>query len=262
MHVPIVRGRGFSTADDDRGQQVAIVNDTAAKRFWPGLDPIGRRFQFAKEPWWTVVGIAGDVKDWGLNREVNPLGYLPFAQRPVAAMTFVLSGPGDPRALTGPVRARVTQADAELPVTDVATLDRVVNDSVRGQRAQATLMAAFGAVALALSAIGIFGVLAHLVSARTYEIGMRMTLGARPMSIFGRLVAETVSETGVGLTIGLVAGVALMRVERNVLFNVAPWDAVTLASVAGVLLCAAIVAVLIPGRRAMRIDPVQALRAD
>jgi len=263
MGVPILRGREFGAADDERGQRVGIVNQTAAKRFWPGVDPVGRRFQFAPtEPWWTVVGVAGDVKEWGLNRDVNPLVYLPFAQRPAAAMTFVLAGPGDPRALTGPVRATVRQADPDLPVTDVATLDRVVDDSVRGQRAQATLMAAFGAVALALSAIGIFGVLAHLVSARTYEIGMRMTLGARPATIFRRLVAETVTETGIGLAIGLAAGVALMRVERTVLFNVAPWDAVTLASVAGILLAAAVGAVVIPGRRAMRIDPVRALRAD
>ena len=263
MHVPILRGRAFTAADDERGEPVTIVNDTAARRFWPGLDPIGRRLQFAtNEPWWTVVGIAGDVKDWGLNRQVNPMAYLPFSQRVLPAMTFVLTGPGDPTALTGPVRAAVKQADAELPVTDVATLDRVVDDSVRSERAQATLMTAFGAVALALSAIGIFGVLAHLVTARTYEIGMRMTLGARPLSIFRRLLAETVTETGAGLAIGLAAGVALMHVERNVLFNVAPWDAVTLASVAGVLLVAAVGAVLIPGRRAMRVDPVRALRAD
>jgi putative ABC transport system permease protein len=263
MHVPILRGRGFTKNDDEHGQPVVIVNETAAKRFWPGADPIGRRIQFsAAEPWLTIVGIAGDVKDWGLNRPVNPMAYLPFSQRVQPAMTFVLAGAGDPTALIGPVRAAVKQADADLPVTDVATLDRVVEDSVRSQRAQATLLTAFGTVALALSAIGIFGVLAHLVSSRTYEIGMRMTLGARPVTILGRLVAETVAETGVGLTMGLLAGVALMRVERDVLFNVEPWDSVTLAAVAGALLLAAVGAALIPGRRAMLIDPVRALRGE
>jgi putative ABC transport system permease protein len=263
MDIPVLKGRTFGPEDTASGQPVVIVSETAARRFWPTSDPIGRRIRFANPgPWLTVVGIAGDVRHWGLTKDINPMAYLPFAQQVMSDMTFVLAGSADPATLTAGVRQAVKAADAKLPVDEAEALTGVVADSVRPQRAQATLMAAFGVVAVLLSAIGIFGVMAHLVSARTYELGVRLSLGARPRRILARLLAEAGLETGLGLALGLTAGIWLMHLERDVLFNTTPWDLRTLAVVALVLIVTALGACLVPARRAMRIDPVRALRAN
>jgi ABC-type antimicrobial peptide transport system permease subunit len=210
--------------------------------------------------WRTVVGISGDVRHWGLLRDVNPIIYLPQAQVVSSALTFVLQTSVAPGSLVPAVRSTVRAVDSNLPVVDLDSVDDVVARSVREPRAQTTLMGAFGAVALLLAAIGIYGVMAQLVTTRVHEIGVRMTLGAQRSAILRQFMSECLWQTTAGLAIGMFAGVWLMRAGRDVLFNVKPWDPASLAAAGAVLMLAGLSACVIPARRAMRVDPVEALR--
>jgi putative ABC transport system permease protein len=262
--IPIKQGRGFETTDDDRALPVVIISETSARRFWPDGNPIGQRVQFGgDETWRTVIGIAGDVRHWGLRREINPVLYWPQAQAMTSGLNFVLRADVDPGSLTGPARAAVAAVDPNLPLARVQSFDKVVAESVRSERAQTLLLGSFGVLALLLAVIGVYGVMAQLVSTRVHEIGVRMTLGARPVDILRRLMTEGLWQTLVGLAIGLVAGSYVMRLGTlpdEMLFHVQPWDPLTLTAVAIILIVATLAACLIPARRAMRVDPVRALR--
>jgi putative ABC transport system permease protein len=186
--------------------------------------------------------------------------YWPQAQASRNFLTFVLKFSGDPAALAAGVRAAIAQVDPLLPAGELRPLDEVVSRSVRSQRALMILMGAFGVVGLLLAAIGIYGVMAQLVAVRTHEIGVRMTLGARPGDILGQFLVDGLWQTAVGIILGLAAGAYLMTLAQTILFGVAPWDPLTLAAVCGLLLLTSLAACLIPARRAMRVDPVQAIR--
>jgi ABC-type antimicrobial peptide transport system permease subunit len=188
--------------------------------------------------------------------------YLPQAQDNSQFLTFVLESKVDAGTIMKAARSAVGAFDANLPLARVQTMDDVVAASVQSERAQTVLMGTFGVTALALAMIGIYGVMAQLVGARRQEIGVRMALGARPANILRQLLSEGVWQTVIGLVIGLAAGAALMRLATALLFNVRPTDPLTLIAVALVLIGAALVACLIPGRRAMRTDPVEALKAQ
>jgi predicted permease len=260
--IPIVKGRNFTPDDHATAEPVVIVSEASVRRFWPGVDPIGQRVRFGGNEivWRRIIGIAGDVKHWGLTREVNPVIYWPQAQAGSTFLTFVLKSHVEPTSLTTAVRAQVAAVDPKLPIGDLRTLDRVVSNSMRSERAQTILMAAFGLLGLLLAVIGIYGVMAQLVTVRVPEIGVRMTLGARPFDILRQLLTEGLWQTAAGLVIGLGAGVYLMKFATALLFNVQPWDPATLTIVAVILLAAALAACFVPARRAMRVDPVQALR--
>ena len=263
MGVPIVRGRGFTPADGAGGDPVVVISQTSAQRFWPDRDPIGRRMRFGGDSVWrTVVGIAGDVRHWGLKRDVNPMVYWPQAQGNSQFLTFVLASDLDAGSIARAARAAVAGFDATLPLAGVRSMDDVVAASVRSERAQTVLMGAFGAVALALAIIGIYGVMAQLVTARRQEIGVRMALGAQPRDILRQLLTEGAWQTAAGLAIGLAAGTSLMHLATTLLFNVRPADPVTLAGVSVVLLSAALAACLVPARRAMRIRPQETLKTS
>jgi putative ABC transport system permease protein len=262
--IPIRQGRGFETTDDDHALPVVIVSETSARRFWPDGNPIGQRVRFGgDEVWRTVIGIAGDVRHWGLRRDVNPVLYWPQAQASIGSLTFILRSDVDPGTLTSAVRATVKAVDANLPLARVRTFDEVVAESVRSERAQTLLLGAFGVLSLALAVIGVYGVMAQLVTTRVHEIGVRMTLGARPLDILRGLMTEGLWQALAGLAIGLVAGSYIMRVgglPEELLFHVQPWDPITLTAVGLILIVATLAACLIPARRAMRVDPVNALR--
>jgi len=261
MGIQIVRGRAFTPQDDQSAQRVAVINQTAARRFWPNEDPIGKHVRFtAEEQWRTVVGIAADVRHWGLSRPVNPMWYLPQAQMRGSFLTFVLKSRLDPSALAKAVRAQVAAFDDKLPISGAKTMDALVSESVRAQRAQTVLIASFGVLALLLAVIGIYGVMAQLVVVRVHEIGVRMTLGARPRDVLRQLLLEGLWQTLAGLALGLLAGAYLMKLGQDLLFETKPRDPTTLAGVSIVLVIAAMAACLIPARRAMRVDPVVALR--
>ena len=262
MNIPIVRGRGFSAADADGAEPVVIVSEASVRRFWPTSDPLNTRVRFnGTEIWRRVVGVAGDVRHWGLTQQTNPMLYWPQAQAQTSSLTFVLETDLDPASLTSAARAQVAAVDAKLPLGSLRPFDEVVADSVRSQRAQTILMGAFGVLGLLLAGIGIYGVMAQLVAVRVPEIGVRMTLGAKPAQVLRQVLGEGFGQTALGVGIGIIAGVWLMKLGAQVLFEVQPWDLPTLITVAAIVIGAALAACLIPARRAMRVDPVNALRA-
>jgi predicted permease len=263
MRIPVVAGRGFSGADRASSEPVAVLSALAARVYFPGGDAIGRRLAIGGDPTWrTVVGVAGDVRHWGLQESVNPMVYLPAAQAGEGELTFVLRvEPGlEPESLAAPVRAAVREFDPALPVANLRTMQDVADASVVDERAQALLMTAFSLVALALAAIGIYGVTTRVVASRAREIGVRMALGARPGRIWREVMVENAWHVGVGLAMGVTAGVLLMRAAGAVLYAVAPWDPLTLAGVCLSLGVAAVLAAALPARRAMAMNPLRAMR--
>jgi putative ABC transport system permease protein len=257
-------GRGFLPSDDATSGRVAIINDTMARRYWPGASAIGRRVRYTDQPeqWREVVGVINDVKHWGLDAPVNPEIYLPASQAPSEAMTFVLATNGDPLALVPIVQRHVRELDANLPLFQVRTMEQVAARSVERRRWTMTLLGCFAVLALVLAAAGIYGVMAHLVSLRTPEIGVRLTLGASPLGVMRQILGEAVVQTAIGLALGLGSSLLLMQGIRTILFGVEPTDPLTLIVVGVSLLSVALLAVAVPAWRAMRIDPVSALRAE
>jgi putative ABC transport system permease protein len=262
MGIPIISGRGFTPDDHASASPVVVISEASAKRFWPDKDPVGTRIAFSDTVWRTIVGVAGDVRHWGLTVPTNPMVYVPQEQMVSGSLTFVLKTDLDPLSLTSAAKGVVADFDRNIPVGKVEALDELVSTSVRSERAQTVLMAAFGVLALALAVVGIYGVMAQLALSRVHEIGVRMALGARPGHVLRQLLFEGFVQAAIGLVIGLGAGLYLMRFATALLFGIEPSDGITLAGVAGTLLLAALAACLIPARRAMRVDPVEALRAQ
>ena len=261
MNITLRSGRPFTPGDHASAPKVAIVNDTMARRYWPGTSPIGKRIRLGGiDEWISVVGVVADVKHWGLEANVNPELYLPEPQYVSLAMTFVLRAAGDPASLAAAVRERVRTVDPDLPVSDLRTMQDVASGSVAARRGGMLLLGVFGLLALVLAAAGIHGVMSHLIALRTAEIGVRMTLGASPAGVMGLILREGALQAAAGLAIGLTGGVLLMRTFRTMLFGVAPADPLTLSTVAAVLFTTALAACAVPARKAMRIDPVAALR--
>lgn len=241
--------------------QVAIVNETMAKRYWPGASPIGKRVRFTDQDIWReVVGVVGDVKHWGLDAPVNPELYMPTTQFSAIAQTWVLLTDGDPLALVPIAQRHVREIDANLPLFQVRPMEEVAARAVEKRRWTMTLLAWFAGLALLLAAAGIYGVMAHLVSLRTPEIGVRLTLGARPSAVMGQVLREGAMQAAIGLVIGLGASQALMRGMRTILFGIEPTDPITLASVGISLMIVVLLAVTVPAWRAMKVDPITALR--
>jgi putative ABC transport system permease protein len=260
--ITLLAGRPFTAADSPTAPKVAIVNDTMARRYWPGASPVGKRVRLGGiDEWIEVVGVVADVKHWGLEAAVNPELYLPLPQYVSRTLTFVVAADGDPASLAAAVRDRVRAFDPDLPLSGVRTMEDVASRSVAARRAGMLLLAVFGGLALVLAAAGIHGVMSHLVALRTAEIGVRMTLGATPAAVMGLVLREGTLQALAGLAIGLTGGVLLMRTFRTVLFGVEPADPVTLTIVGVGLLATALLACAIPARKAMRVDPVTALRA-
>jgi putative ABC transport system permease protein len=261
MGITLREGRAFTAADSAAAPMVAIVNDTMARRYWPGASPVGKRIRLAGiDQWIPVVGVAADSKHWGLERAVNPEMYFPETKYVSSVLTFVLRSDADPASLAAAVRDRVRAVDPELPLSNVRTMEDVAAASVEARRGGMLLLTVFGALALVLAAAGIHGVMSHLVALRTSEMGIRMTLGASPGSIMSLVLREGALQAVAGLAIGLTGGVLLMRAFRTVLFGVAPADPATLAVVGIGLFTAALAACVVPARKAMRVDPVTALR--
>jgi putative ABC transport system permease protein len=259
--IRVREGRGFLPSDTAGSSMVAVINETMARRYWPGRSPIGQRVRFTdQETWREVVGIIGDVKHWGLDAAVNPEMYVPITQFPTSFLTFVTLTESDPLVLTPIIRRHVGELDPNLPLFQVRTMEEVAATSVERRRWTMRLLAMFAVLALVLAAAGIYGVMAHLVALRTPEIGVRLTLGARPAAVMRQVLGEGALQAVIGLAIGLGASLALMQGLRTILFGVEPTDPLTLLVVAVALLGVALLAVMVPAFRAMRVDPVVALR--
>ena len=267
--IPLTRGRGFTEADRADTPKVVLITEAAARQFFPGEDPIGKTIKLgwgrgAGKPraGGEVVGVVGDIKDAALNEPNPPQIYMPMRQWPVSFMTVVMKTAVPPASLADAARAQVAAIDPNLPLSNVSTLDAVVAKSISQERFYMTLLAVFAAVALVLAAIGIFGVLSYAVSQRTREIGIRMALGAQGRSVIGLIVAEAMILVGCGVAAGIAAALWVTQAMSKMLFDITPTDPVTFATVGGVLVTVALFASYLPARRATRVDPIVALRAE
>jgi putative ABC transport system permease protein len=269
MGIPFRRGRPFTERDTLGALRVAIINETLGRRYFPGEDPIGKRVMISSESseeWREIVGIVGDVKQYGLAEETTPQIYEALQQVPFSTLksfvSLVVRTPGDPLGAVPTVRRALRQIDAGLPLARVATLEALLDESMGSRRLSTWLLGVFGATALLLAAIGLYGVLSHLVGQRTYEIGVRIAHGARRVDILGLVMGRGLALTGAGIVCGLVGAVAFRRVMASFLFGITTTDVATYALAVVVLVTAALLAMAVPALRATRVDPIVALRAE
>jgi predicted permease len=262
LGIPVLSGRGFEPADEARdAPDVVVLNQLLARRYWPGQDPVGQRVSTdGGERWATVVGVVGDVRQYGLDQEPGAEMYVPFGKYPGFNFTLLVRTPGDPLALERAVRRAVREADRQTPVSNVRTLDHVRSESIASPRLTMTLLSLFAALALAISATGLGGALAFSVRQRKQEIGIRMALGAAPATVLKMLLAGGLRSVGLGLAIGAAASLVLARLMSRLLFEVHPADPICFAGSALLLCLVGLPATFLPARRAARVDPMGALR--
>ena len=266
LGMPLIAGRTFTEADDSTSVQVAVVSQTFATRIFPGESAIGKRVKLgsttSKDPWLTIVGVVGNVNHIGLDAEPDFATYEPHAKRPWSEMTLLVRTIGDPLSLAGTVQQELKTAEKDILIEDVVTMNRRLDLSVAPQRLNMVLLATFAFIALVLATAGIYGVMAHSVSQRTPEIGLRMALGAQLQDVMKMVLRSGMWLALLGIAIGLVGAFFLTRLMSKLLFGVTPTDAVTFASVAAILFVVALLACYIPARRATKVDPTIALRYE
>jgi predicted permease len=261
MEIPLVAGREFTAKDTDTSQPVAIVNQKFAERYWPQQNPLGKRI-FVDGVWFTVIGVAHNANYNSLNEATQPFLYLPTFQDYDSSPVIHARVSGNPLTYTAAVEKAVHSLDADLPVYDESTLKSRVQVASTGQRIAGTFVGAFGLLALLLAAVGIYGVISYTTRQRSHEIGIRMALGAQQSDVFRLVLGQGLRMIVTGLAIGLLVSFALTRFMRNVLFGVRATDTGTFAAVAILLSVVALLACYIPARRAMRVDPMVALRYE
>ena len=264
MRIPLVRGRYFSAQDRQGAPPVAIINQAFAQRYFPNEDPIGKRIEFRWDfkGFQEIVGVVGNVRHNTLAEPVHGEVYVSYLQRPDMAFEIVMRTKTDPASLVPAARAQILSIDASQPITDVATMEDVVSQSLTDQRTAMWLLGVFAALALGLTVVGIYGVISYSVTQRTREIGLRMALGAQPSDVLRQILGGGFALAITGVGIGLAAAVVLTRLMAAQLYGVSPRDPVTFAAVALVLIAIAMLACYIPARRAMRVDPMESLRYE
>ena len=274
MGIRLVKGRLFNEHDDAKAPRVVLINETLARQHFPHEDPIGKRINITNGPdaWREIVGIVGDIKQYGADRPTSSQSYEPFAQKPYTSLNIVirLAAPkfgeggaaGSPAALSSSLRPAVYEIDKDQPVGSIKPLEEIVADSIARQRFAMTLLTVFSLVALVIAAVGIYGVMAYNVTQRTSELGIRMALGARPIDVLRLVLAQGGKLIGLGLFLGLVIALAGSRAIESMLFATSAHDPLTLAAITLLLAGVAAVACLIPARRATKVDPMIALRAE
>jgi len=268
LGIRLRHGRYFSDFDREDAERVVIINETLAQRYWGSEDPVGQRLKLAlpesKLPWSTIVGVVADVKDASLDAAANPHAYEPITQHngAVRSVAIAVRAQGDPAALTTAVTARIAQIDPELAVADVRTMEQVVESSLESRRFIMLLLAVFAAAAVALAALGIYGVLGHAVTERTHEIRIRLALGAQRASVYGIVLSEGMKLAALGVAIGLGGAFALTRLLASQLYGVGTTDQVTFLVAPVMVAAVVLVACLAPAVRATRVDPIVALRHE
>jgi predicted permease len=277
FRIPIRRGRAFNERDATGGPPVVIVNEAFAKAWFKDGDPLNGRLiighairEFASDPPRQIVGVAADVRDGALNLDPQPTMYVPQAQIPDAAaelnarltpIAWVVRTRAEPHAMSAAVQEQLRQVSG-LPVTDVRSMDDVISRSTSRQRFNMLLMTVFGASALLLAAVGIYGLMAYSVEQRTQEIGIRLALGASAADVRRMIIAQGMRLAAVGLAIGLASAFGLARLVASLLYGVAPRDPLVFAAMPLVLGIVAFIGVALPAQRAVAVDPVSALRAE
>jgi len=261
--IQIKRGRGL-TGDDRAGSQpVAVISETAASRFWPGEDPVGKLIDVGfRERWFEIVGVVADVKNNRLEDPASAGVYIPYTQSIDLPRMLSVRGMIDKASLTASVKREISALDRNVPLTAIKTMDEKFYEATAQARYNALLLGLFAALALVMSQMGIYGVMSYAVSARTHEIGIRMALGAERRAVLKLIIGQGMKLAAAGLAIGLIAGVAATRLIKTLLFDVGPNDPTTICAVALLLAIVALLACWIPARRATRVDPVVALRHE
>jgi predicted permease len=265
MGIAVLKGRDFTQFDGETSAKVAIINATMAERLWPGQDALGKRFKSDGADFWQVIGVARNAKYVFIGEDPLPFFYAPLAQHHVSPVTLHLWTDGDPAALTPAVHDVLRQMDADLPIYNVRTMEAHLNDSAFAMmplRHGAALAGAQGLLGLLLVAMGLYGVVSYAVSQRTHEIGVRVALGARKFDILRLVVRDGLNLTLIGLAIGFLISIGFAAILTKVLYGLAPAAAPVFAIVAVLLVGVAALACYLPARRAMKVDPMVALRRE
>lgn len=262
----LIEGRSFNSGDGANTPLIALVNQAAAKSFWHGVDPVGthfRRHSDTKGAWVTVVGVVGDVRQVGLDQPPRPEIYLPYQQWNIFAPSYLaVRTTGDPMFVADAVREQVWAVDKAQPVTDIMPLEQMLGDYLAPRELQSSLLSGFAGFALLLAALGIYGVLAFSVAQHTQEIGVRVALGAQQRDILRNVLGQGLRLAAIGIGIGVAAALALSQLLSTLLFGISATDPLTFVGVSAILAFVALAACYIPARRAMRVDPMVALRHE
>jgi len=269
MGIPMIRGRGFLPSDVATSPPVVVVNQAWVTKYSPDREAIGRHIREVSStdkasPWATIVGVIGDVRGYGLDQPARPEMYWPLTQKNdrSSLMSLIVRTSRDPAAVAGAVRTAIADVDASQPIFGVKRLDDVVAESLAQRRFTLSVMLLFGVVALLLAAVGIYGVMAYTVAQRTQEIGIRVALGATAATVLGMVLRDGMKLVALGLGFGGAAAVALTRVASSLLWGVSSTDALTYAVIVALVAAVALLAIVVPARRATRVDPMQALRSE
>jgi putative ABC transport system permease protein len=270
MGIPLMRGRVFTDRDSDLAPAVVIINDAAARRYWPDGNPIGQRISLGTPAAWReIVGVVGDIKQLALDSDAEPEAFIPHRQKFTAlgtgferaTTTLVVRSSADAVAVAPRVRAAVAEVDPQQPLGAIRSMDALIADSVAPRRLNFVLVSTFASLALVLSATGLYGVMAYLVAQRTREIGVRMALGATPQHVLRMVMRQAGAMTAAGIAAGIVGALLMTRSMTSMLFGISPADPRVYAGVSILLALVALVASAIPSSRATRVDPITALRS-
>jgi predicted permease len=271
LDIPLVEGRDLDNRDDQKSTGVVIVNQSWARTFFPNDNAMGKRIRIGDDSevalygnpiWREVVGIVGDIKHGDLTVQAKPEMYVPYLQQPIARMMFVARGKGDSTSLTAAIRNEIQRLDSNLPIYNIRLMDERLARSILPQRFNAILIGIFAVVALILAMMGIYGVMAYTVEQNTRDIGIRIALGAQNRDVMGMVIKQGLKLALVGIGVGLIAAYLLSRTITDLLYGISPTDAITFISVALLLIGVALVACSVPARRAMKVDPMIALRYE
>lgn len=271
MNIPLKQGRSFNPGDNEQSIPVAIINETMAHQYWPGENAIGKRFKLGdpddnEVPWVAIVGIAGDVRQMGIDEPVKPEMYFPYQQGEAGAFyaprDLAIRTSVDPMSLVTAARNEIHQVDPDQPISNIRTMGEVLGEETASRELGMTLLTIFAGLALLLATLGIYGVLAYFVVQHTQEIGVRMALGAQRSNILGLVLKKGMALTALGVAIGLVAAFALTRLMSSLLFGISTADPLTYAGISLLLLVVAFLACYLPARRATRVDPMVALNYE
>ena len=266
MGIPLRSGRTFTARDNQDAEEVVMINESMARRFWPGEEAVGKRFKYGPAdgggPWMTVVGVVGDMRRTGFDAPVRFETFRPITQRVAGNLTLVARTAGDPASLTSAMRAAVKAVDPEQPVHEVATMDQLLSSRVAQRRFSMALLGSFAALALILGIVGVYGVTSYLVSQRTREVGVRLALGAPPGGVVRMMVGQGMRVAAAGVAVGVAGAFVVTRAMGSLLYGVGAFDVPTLGAVVLLIGLATLMANWLPARRAAGVDPVAALRAE
>jgi len=264
--VPLLAGRFLNAGDGPDAPLVVLVSERAVAQLWNGKSPIGQRIKLgladSKQPWMTVVGVVGDVVHNPYDRQPRRTIYVPYQQAPALWMDIGVRTAGNPLLVGPDVTAAIRSVDPEQPISEMRSMDRAIHDASIGLQYVEIFMAVFGVLALVLSAIGVYGVMAYMVSEQTHDIGLRMALGAPRVRVLQAVFRRGMLTALAGLAVGLPASYGLALLVQSLIFGVTANDPTTFIGIPLVLLAATAVAILVPARRAMSIDPIEALRYE